>query len=356
MTVTALARGGERISGPTTHTHTHTSFGASSAISTSAERVSASSPRRSPRGRDRFRREPTARRRAPRPALRLPRARWTASAFPSLARELEHVAPRVRAGSLQAIRSKRSPRRAAALALRNDLDRVEVLRPEYRDHGEAGVLGPRPEQPARRQSRDPRRQSQSAGKRARSGPSDRRRCARRRAASENTNGNRARGAFWALPERSHKPRRRRARGLLLLAIRVARRRPARWVAKEAGVGGPSASATGSRPLSRHGASLEDFCSREKQLRRNSRPSVPLVHELVSVVKLPERRVVQISRLIAASMCSAIASGVGGQPGMRMSTGSTSWTAPTSSAASPSRLQPRAQSPSAATRRGSGIAS
>lgn len=37
-------------------------------------------------------------------------------------------------------------------------------------------------------------------------------------------------------------------------------------------------------LSSHGASLEDSCSREKQLRRNSRPSVPLVHELVSVVE------------------------------------------------------------------------
>ena len=60
--------------------------------------------------------------------------------------------------------------------------------------------------------------------------------------------------------------------------------------------------------------------------------------------------------IAARIASAIACGVGGQPGMRMSTGSTSSRGPASSALSPSTPRPRAQSPSAATRRGSGIAS
>ena len=53
---------------------------------------------------------------------------------------------------------------------------------------------------------------------------------------------------------------------------------------------------------------------------------------------------------------AISSGVGGQPGMRRSTGSTSSTDPTISAGSPRMPIPIAQSPSAATRRGSGIAS
>ena len=53
--------------------------------------------------------------------------------------------------------------------------------------------------------------------------------------------------------------------------------------------------------------------------------------------------------------AAIASGDGGQPGIRASTGSRDSTGPTISSSMPSTLQPRAQSPSAATSRGSGIA-
>jgi hypothetical protein len=47
--------------------------------------------------------------------------------------------------------------RTGSLLLRNDLDRVEAPpRAEYRDHGEAGVLAPVRERPARRQMRDRR--------------------------------------------------------------------------------------------------------------------------------------------------------------------------------------------------------
>ena len=60
-------------------------------------------------------------------------------------------------------------------------------------------------------------------------------------------------------------------------------------------------------------------------------------------------------LRAARRHSAIWPGVGGQPGMRMSIGNTSSSRPTSWVLSPTMLRPRAQSPSAATRRGSGIA-
>src|SRR6185295_13740565 len=58
--------------------------------------------------------------------------------------------------------------------------------------------------------------------------------------------------------------------------------------------------------------------------------------------------------ISASNAAAISSGRGGQPLMRSATGSTSSTAPTRASWVPSRLQPRAQSPRAATRRGSGM--
>lgn len=53
---------------------------------------------------------------------------------------------------------------------------------------------------------------------------------------------------------------------------------------------------------------------------------------------------------------AMTSGVGGQPGMRRSSGRTASTEPTTSSVVPRTLQPSAQSPRAATRRGSGIAS
>jgi SAM-dependent methyltransferase len=58
---------------------------------------------------------------------------------------------------------------------------------------------------------------------------------------------------------------------------------------------------------------------------------------------------------SASSPVAIRSGSGGQPGMRRSTGRSSSTAPSISSPRPSRLHPSAQSPSATTRRGSGIA-
>src|SRR5258708_27759003 len=51
---------------------------------------------------------------------------------------------------------------------------------------------------------------------------------------------------------------------------------------------------------------------------------------------------------------AIVSGVGGQPGISRSTGSTSRTPPACSVVRPSRLHPIAQLPSAATKRRSGI--
>jgi hypothetical protein len=58
---------------------------------------------------------------------------------------------------------------------------------------------------------------------------------------------------------------------------------------------------------------------------------------------------------ASSRRAAMTSGAGGQPGMRRSTGSTASSAPAISAGSPRTPQPSAQSPSAATSRGSGMA-
>ena len=56
-----------------------------------------------------------------------------------------------------------------------------------------------------------------------------------------------------------------------------------------------------------------------------------------------------------SIASAIWSGVGGQPGIMRSTGSTSDTGPAKQSGDPRVLMPSAQLPRAATRRGSGIA-
>ena len=81
-----------------------------------------------------------------------------------------------------------------------------------------------------------------------------------------------------------------------------------------------------------------------------RPDRPITRKLLGL-----RSPVQARQASRPKRASAMTSGVGGHPGMRRSTGMTVSTAPMISAGVPSRSWPRAHSPTAATRRGSGIA-